>query len=85
MKRLGLVLLLPLLALDCLVNMLIGGSFQNTLSGEAWQHREHKYWKRAHRAIDALFFWQTSHCKFAAVAEAIHGSAWKAWRYEWDN
>jgi hypothetical protein len=73
------LLLFPLLLVDCFLNWVIGGSFRNTLSGEAWNQREHKHWGWTHRLIDALFFWQASHCQTQAVREARYGSVWKAW------
>ena len=69
----------PLLLLDCAGNLLIGGSFRNTLSSEAWHHREHKHWGWCHRFIDALFWFQPNHCRIQALREATHGSVWRAW------
>lgn len=83
--KLALILLLPLLALDCLANMIVGGSWRNTLSGEAWHAREHKWWGWTHKAINALFFWQANHCQDQAIAEAMHGSAWRVWRHLWNS
>jgi hypothetical protein len=80
-----LLVLLPLLALDCLANMLLGGSWRNTLSAEAWHARDHKYWGWTHRVIDALFFWQAAHCMEQAAAEERHGGAWGVWRHAWQN
>jgi hypothetical protein len=85
MKRIGLLLLVPLLALDCLGNLLHGGSFRHTLSGEAWNHRGHKWWGWTHHFIDALFFFQPSHCKVQAEREALHGSVWAAWGAAWQG
>lgn len=81
--KLRLLILLPLLALDCLGNLLIGGSIRNTLSAEAWHAREHKWWGWTHKAIDALFFWQTAHCQSQAIRETEHGSVWAAWAQSW--
>lgn len=72
-------LLLPLLALDCLCNLAIGGSWRNTLSGEAWHHRNHKYFGWCRKFIDWLFFWQPQHCMVQAQSEALYGSVWAAW------
>ena len=83
MYRLFLILVLPVLALDCAANVLVGGSFQNTLSGEAWSHRFHPVWGWTHRAINSLFFWQANHCRGAWAREAKHGTAWASWRAKW--
>lgn len=83
MRRLYLLAILPLLAMDCLACLCIGGSWRNTLSGEAWHQREHKHWGRTHRAIDWLFFWQTNHCQGQALREAAYGSVWGAWSSSW--
>lgn len=83
MKRVRLVLLLPLLFGDCVANWLFcDGSFRHTMSGEAWRQRGHKYWGWLHGAIDAvwlLLFSISDHCKGAAEKEAKHGSIWAAW------
>lgn len=81
--RLKLIALLPLLAMDCVANMLVGGSPRKTLSGAAWHAREHKWWGWTHRFIDWLFFWQDEHCKGAALREMAYGSTWKAWGATW--
>ena len=86
------VALLPLLALDCAAYwlcVLVGkrqvraSAFLVTLSAEAWNHREHKYWGWTHRWIDWLFacpaIGQVNHCRVQSLAEARHGSAWKVW------
>lgn len=81
-RRPLLLAMLPLLALDCLANTLLLQSWRKTLSGEAWHHREHKYWGWCYRVINAVFFWQTDHCRTQAQREARWGSVWAAW---WRN
>lgn len=81
--RLLLVAIAPALALDCAGNVLVGGSFDHTLSAEAWLHADHDWWGWTHKAIDALFFWQDGHCKAQAGREYQHGSVWAAWRAGW--
>lgn len=71
------ILLLPLLVLDCLANAVIGGSPRNTLSGEAWNHRNHPEWGWCQDFIDALF--GLDHCMQAAAREKQFGSWWAAW------
>lgn len=83
-RRPLLVLMLPPLALDCAGNALLTkGSFRNTLSAQAWWHREHRRWKWTHRAIDVLFFLQPQHCRVQAEREARYGSVWAAWAADW--
>lgn len=74
------LLMLPLIAIDCMGNWVVGGSFNNTLSGEAWNQRNQPYWGWTHKAIDRLFFWQPHHCKTQSEREAAQGGVWKAWR-----
>lgn len=76
-QKVFLLLLLPLLALDCAANVLIGGSFSRTLSAEAWAHRHHKYWSWCWKAIDAVF--GTWHCLDQHLHELRHGGVWRAW------
>lgn len=77
------LLLLPLIAADCACNMLLGGSWRNTLSGEAWHQRAHRVWGWCHKWIDWLFacpaIGQTDHCRLPAEREARHGSVWASW------
>lgn len=79
MKYLWLILLFPLLVVDCAGNVLIGGSWRNTLSSEAWHHREHRYFGWCHRFIDSLPCFGEGHCKVQAEREAKYGSVWAAW------
>lgn len=75
------LILLPL-ALDCLLNMLLGGSIRETLSSRAHRMRvkPQPYWWWLAGVIDGIFFWQPAHCRRQAEAEQRHGSAWRAWR-----
>lgn len=77
--------MVPLIALDCLGNLLHGGSWRNTLSGEAWHHRQHRWWGWTHRFIDALFLPLDGpdHCRRQAEREALYGSVWAAWGASW--
>lgn len=83
LDRLYLAFLFPLLVLDCAGNMLIGGSFRNTLSAEAWHARDHDWWFWTHAFIDGLFFWQHQHCRAQADRERRHGSVWTALAVSW--
>lgn len=79
MRRALLLLMLGPIAIDCIGCLLIGGSWRNTLSGEAWHQRSHKWTSWTHRMIDWLFFFQPNHCQIQAEREERHGSVWAAW------
>lgn len=74
-------LILPLLALDCLLNVLCGGSFHQTLSATAWTVRDHRYFGWTYRFIDTMLFWQPNHCQHQAAIEQRYGSVWTAWQH----
>lgn len=57
------------IAFDQLLNALLGGMADETLSSRAWRARRHKYWWWTHRVINGLFFWQANHCRAAFEAE----------------
>lgn len=58
-----------MVAVDQLVNTLLGGWADETLSSRAWRHKLDG--SRAWPAwiIDHLFFWQNDHCKTAWESE----------------
>ncbi len=58
-------------AFDQLVNTLMGGYADETLSARAWRHHldGSRTWPRW--IIDHLFFWQTNHCKEAYESELL--------------
>lgn len=60
-----------LVAFDQLINALLLGSPDETLSSRAYRaDRDGKVFGRIFRpAIDTIFFWQTRHCYGAYVAE----------------
>lgn len=59
-----------MVAVDQLVNTLLGGWADETLSARAYRHAEIKKDRRwPMRLIDALFFWQEGHCKQAYESE----------------
>lgn len=83
MKYLYLLVIFPFLTLDCLLNILIGGSFKHTLSATAWTVKDHKYYKWTHLIIDAIFFFQPSHCENQFIEEQAFGGVWKAYIASW--
>jgi hypothetical protein len=71
-------ILLFLVALDVLVNVILGGSYRETLSSRAWRmDAEGKPWGKFWRpVIDALFFWQPQHCFVQFSRERLAGGVW---------
>lgn len=58
-------------AFDQLMNTLMGGYADETLSARAWRHHldGSRTWPRW--IIDHLFFWQKNHCKEAYESELL--------------
>ena len=57
-----------LVAVDQLINTLIGGYADETLSARAYRRRLRGKCRVA-KVIDCLFFWQDEHCKTAYESE----------------
>lgn len=76
----GTVAFCALVLFDCVINALLGGAIDETLSSRAHRMRGkgQKYWGWAADAIDLLFFWQDGHCRRSwELHEASGGSlAW---------
>lgn len=72
-----------LIAIDQLINTLIGGHADETLSARAHRMREKKQpvWGWTANAIDALFFLQDGHCKLAYEAEMLREQYPISYRY----
>jgi hypothetical protein len=49
-----------LIAIDQLINAVLGGWADETLSSRAWRLRVKRPW--VYRTIDCLFFWDPNHC-----------------------
>lgn len=61
-----------LIALDQLVNALLGGWADETLSSHAHRgHRNGKWYGFMRHIINLMFFWQVDHCKDAFHSERI--------------
>ena len=56
-----------LIAVDQVFNALLGGMADETLSARAYRTRDKHPWRM--RVIDALFFWQDSHCYNSWLSE----------------
>lgn len=58
-----------LIAIDQLINALIGGWPDETLSSRAyrWEQDKQRSWTR--KLIDAIFFWENDHCYGSYLSE----------------
>lgn len=82
--RIFLLLLLPILFIDCKLNALVNwslSSFKHTLSHSAWLHREKPHWSWFRAVVDAALSWHKNHCESVHNSESAHGSAWAVWLY----
>lgn len=63
-----------LIGIDQMINTLIGGDPDETLSARAWRQRDSKKrWMYLQLFIDHIFFWQDDHC-FHAYQEEFERS-----------
>ena len=71
-----------LIAFDQMANALLAGSPDETLSARAYRlsRDRGRHWPR--RIIDALFFWQSAHCKQAYLSELLRKQLPKQYRAE---
>lgn len=59
-----------LIAIDQLLNTLLGGWADETLSARAYRrHVTSTRWRRTMKVINAAFFWQDDHCRSAYISE----------------
>ena len=61
-----------LLAVDQLVNALLGGYADESISARAYRRRSNPFWQQAQLLIDLLFFWSPDHCERSYWAERNH-------------
>jgi len=58
------------IAIDQLLNTILGGWADETFSSRCWRKRAYPRWNRARHFVDALFFWQREgHCREAYESE----------------
>jgi hypothetical protein len=63
-------MLQPIVALDQLLNTLVGGWADETISARAWRCQSYsRKWRMVRVVVDALFFWQDNHCRSAYFSE----------------
>lgn len=71
-----------LVAFDQLINTFAAGWADETISARSYRQRAKPRWRRAMRVIDALFFWQTNHCRAAYLGEIRRSQQPPAYRKE---
>ena len=63
-----------LIAADQLLNTLLGGWADETLSARSWRMRNRSVkWAIARRTIDALFWFDKNHCEVSYFSEKYRG------------
>lgn len=68
------------IAADQLVNALLGGYSDETMSARCWRLRTQKPYRYLRPVIDGLFFWQADHCKAAYESEVQRSQLPKEYR-----
>lgn len=59
-----------LIAFDQVINTLIGGWADETISARAWRnHERSRKWHIAMKIINGMFFWQNNHCRGSYAME----------------
>lgn len=58
------------IGVDQLLNAVLGGQPDETVSARCWRRREDWPYGPMRRVIDAVFFWQTDHCQRSYESEA---------------
>jgi len=56
-------------AFDQLVNAILGGYSDETISARCWRLRSTQPYNTLRPIIDGLFFWQSDHCRASYEAE----------------
>ncbi len=59
------------LAVDQLLNALLGGYADESLSARAYRRRSEPLWGLLVRLLDRMFFWHATHCESAYRAEKL--------------
>lgn len=63
-------LLNNLISMDQLLNTILGGCPDETISSRAWRCKDSSaFWGYARKAIDTVFFWQKQHCRVSYLSE----------------
>lgn len=59
------------IAVDQLLNALVGGWADETLSARCWRCRNEQPFRTLRAVIDGLFFWEEEHCLASYMAECF--------------
>lgn len=68
------------IAFDQLVNTVLGGYADETLSARCWRLRDVAPYKYLRPVIDTLFCWQKNHCYSAYQSEILRSQLPKEYR-----
>lgn len=68
------------IAVDQLLNALLGGWPDETLSARCWRERHKRHYAIAVRVINTLFWWQSNHCRGAFAKEVDRAHTAVAYR-----
>jgi hypothetical protein len=60
-----------LIAADQLLNTMLGGMADETMSARCWRLREYQPYKTLRPIIDQLLYWQPNHCQSAYESELL--------------
>jgi hypothetical protein len=60
-----------LIAADQLLNAILGGWADETMSARCWRLRDYQPYTTLRPLIDGLFFWQSDHCRRSYESERI--------------
>jgi len=58
-----------LIAIDQLVNTILGGFADETISSRCWRNRNDPAWEKWRLRVDNLFFWDIDHCRTSYESE----------------
>ena len=61
------------IAIDQLLNALLAGWADETISSRAWRCRDVRKWAIMVKIINGVFFWQKNHCRATYVFELTQG------------
>lgn len=57
------------ISISQLGNTVLAGYPDESFSARCYRKRDRKYWGKAYRVINAIFFWQHNHCYESYVSE----------------
>lgn len=70
-----------LIAIDQLINTLLGGWADETLSARIYRNTNKSWWwNTLHKVVDTIFFWQDNHCYVSYLNENARTQLPKTYR-----